>query len=88
MLCLYAAQQMASIDELKGALKEALEHRGVLDELRAAVRSEVFRTLDEGEVTRPRPEGDTWLLNELIREYLLYHGLRHTASVFLPGTFR
>lgn len=76
---------MASIEDLKVAVKESLESRGVLDELRAAVRAEVFRTLEEGETTKPRPEGDTWLLNELIREYLTYHGLRHTQSVFLPG---
>ena len=76
---------MASLEELKTAVKDALESRGVLDELRAAMRAEVFRTLDDTDAQRPRPEGDTWLLNELIREYLIYHGLRHTLSVFAPG---
>jgi hypothetical protein len=79
--------RMASLEELKGAVKDALESRGVLDELRAAVRAEVFRTLNEGDAAKPRPEGDTWLLNELVREYLTYHGLRHTLAVFLPGLF-
>lgn len=78
---------MASLEELKAAVRDALDSRGVLDELRAAVRSEVFRTLDEGDVAKPKPDGDTWIINELIREYLAYHGLRHTLAVFHPGTF-
>lgn len=37
---------------------------------------------------RPRPEppcDETVLINELIREYLCWHGLRDSLSVFIPG---
>lgn len=38
------------------------------------------------DVPRPEPTCDeTLLVNELIREYLIYNGLPDTLSVFLPG---
>lgn len=33
----------------------------------------------------PQPSSETVLLNELVREYLIFNGLRDTLSVFLPG---
>lgn len=39
----------------------------------------------------PRPEppcDETLLINELIREYLCWHGLRDSLSVFIPGAHR
>jgi lisH domain-containing protein FOPNL len=38
---------MASINELKDVLKESLEEKGVLQEIRAKIRSEIFKTLDD-----------------------------------------
>jgi hypothetical protein len=35
-------------------------------------------------LSRPQPSSDALILNELIREYLIYHGYRDTLSVFLP----
>lgn len=40
--------------------------------------------LQEG--PRPEPCDETLIINELIREYLVWHGLRDTLSVFIPGT--
>lgn len=34
---------------------------------------------------RPEPCDETLIINELIREYLVWHNLRDTLSVFLPG---
>jgi hypothetical protein len=39
--------------------------------------------LQEG--PRPEPCDETLIINELIREYLVWHGLRDTLSVFIPG---
>jgi hypothetical protein len=33
---------------------------------------------------RPEPSDDTLVINELIREYLIFNGYRDTLSVFLP----
>lgn len=34
---------------------------------------------------RPEPTNETLLINELLREYLAFNGMRETLSVFLPG---
>jgi len=34
---------------------------------------------------RPEPCDETLVINELIREYLVFNGLRDTLSVFIPG---
>ncbi|PAA92996.1 hypothetical protein BOX15_Mlig026757g1, partial [Macrostomum lignano] len=76
--------QMASVDELKSALKENLESRGVLQDIRASLRAEIYRSLEE-----PRPSGqqrpglsnENLLINELIREYLEFNEYSNAASV-------
>ena len=71
------------------ALREVLEKRGVLGALRARVRAEVFEALEEGETAggggRPAPCRENLVLNELIREYLVYNNYNYTASVLLQG---
>ncbi|KAF4080338.1 hypothetical protein AMELA_G00169350 [Ameiurus melas] len=74
---------MASITDLKSALKETLEARGVLSQLRARMRAEVFRALDDPSEPRPSPSKETLLINELIREYLKFHKYHHTESVLI-----
>lgn len=68
------------------ALKETLEARGVLTQLRARIRAEVFRALDDPSEPRPSPSKETLLINELIREYLKFHKYHHTESVLIAGT--
>ncbi|KAL4624517.1 lisH domain-containing protein FOPNL [Arapaima gigas] len=72
---------MATISELKSALKETLESRGVLGQLKARIRAEVFHALDDTSEPRPALSRENLLLNELIREYLLFNKYRYTASV-------
>ncbi|XP_060774512.1 lisH domain-containing protein FOPNL [Neoarius graeffei] len=74
---------MASITDLKSALKETLEARGVLTQLRARMRAEVFRVLDDPSEPRPSLSREMLLINELIREYLKFHKYHHTESVFI-----
>lgn len=75
---------MATLDELKSALRETLESRGVLNQLKAQIRSEIFAALDDSEVPKPHLSDENLLINELIRDYLLFNGYQHTLSVFLP----
>ncbi|CAM4621125.1 unnamed protein product [Leuciscus chuanchicus] len=72
---------MATITELKSALKETLEARGVLGQLKARIRAEVFSALDDQNTPRPPLSHENLLINELIREYLEFNKYRHTASV-------
>jgi hypothetical protein len=37
------------------------------------------------EDARPEPCNENLIINELIREYLIFNGYRDTLSVFLPG---
>uniref|UniRef100_A0A8C7CRV3 Centrosomal protein 20 n=1 Tax=Oncorhynchus kisutch TaxID=8019 RepID=A0A8C7CRV3_ONCKI len=61
---------MATITELNCALRESLESRGVLGQLKARIRAEVFNALDDQSEPRPALSHDNLLINELIREYL------------------
>ncbi|XP_033907481.2 centrosomal protein 20-like [Acipenser ruthenus] len=72
---------MATIAELKSALKETLESRGVLGQLKARIRAEVFNALDDQSESRPPLSHQNLLINELIREYLEFNKYRYTASV-------
>ena len=64
---------------------ETLEHRGVLGQLRARIRAEVFRALDEQTEPHPPLSNENLLVNELIREYLDFNKYKYTSSVFLAG---
>lgn len=75
---------MASINELKEVLKETLEERGVLSQIRAQIRSEIFGTLNGSTANRPELSKENLIINELIREYLTFNGYQHTLAVFLP----
>ena len=84
----------ATFDELTAALKETLDRRGVLRQIRASLRAEAFAALHNaaeqmdqesdgasGTGRRPplRPENE--VINELIRDYLEFNGYLGTASV-------
>ncbi|XP_035195102.1 centrosomal protein 20 isoform X3 [Oxyura jamaicensis] len=76
-----AVGAMATVVELKQALKEALEKRGVLGQIRANIRAEVFHALDDQSEPRPPLCHENLLINELVREYLEYNKYKYTASV-------
>ncbi|XP_043568072.1 centrosomal protein 20 isoform X5 [Chiloscyllium punctatum] len=72
---------MATVSELKGVLKETLAKRGVLGQLKARIRAEVFSALDDQSEPRPPLSHENLLINELIREYLEFNKYKYTASV-------
>jgi len=81
-----ALQSMADQPNLDEALKEALESRGVLNRLKAKVRAEIYNLVDHpsrGPHTKLL-SNQKLIMNELIREYLLFYDCGDTASVFIP----
>lgn len=67
------------------ALRETLEARGVLGQLKARIRAEVFNALDDQSEPRPPLSHENLLINELIREYLEFNKYHYTASVLTAG---
>ncbi|XP_014750857.1 PREDICTED: lisH domain-containing protein FOPNL isoform X3 [Sturnus vulgaris] len=72
---------MATVAELKAVLKDTLEKRGALAQIKARIRAEVFNALDDQSEPRPALCRENLLINELIREYLEYNNYKYTASV-------
>uniref|UniRef100_A0A7S0HX00 LisH domain-containing protein n=1 Tax=Phaeocystis antarctica TaxID=33657 RepID=A0A7S0HX00_9EUKA len=72
-----------SVDELKTALRETLDRRGILGTMRAHLQSEIFSAIDSQDDARPVLSYENMMMNELIREYLEFNQYRHTLSVFL-----
>eukprot|EP00752_Nemacystus_decipiens_P005786 g5235.t1 len=74
-----------TIDDLKQALVENFEHRGVLGKLKAKVRAEVFHTLEgpQDGLLPPPLSNENLLINELVREYLSYNGYTNALGVFM-----
>ncbi|NXV76451.1 FOPNL protein, partial [Atlantisia rogersi] len=62
-------------------LRDTLEKRGALGQIKARIRAEVFNALDDQSEPRPPLSHENLLINELIREYLEYNKYRYTASV-------
>lgn len=69
-------------------LKDTLEKRGALAQIKARIRAEVFNALDDQSEPRPTLSRENLLINELIREYLDYNKYKYTASVLTAGTGR
>ncbi|XP_040448038.1 centrosomal protein 20 isoform X3 [Falco naumanni] len=72
---------MATVAELKAVLKDTLEKRGALGQIKARIRAEVFNALDDQSEPRPPLSRENFLINELIREYLEYNKYKYAASV-------
>ena len=66
-------------------MKETLENRGVLGQVKAKVRAEVFNALDDRSESKPPLSNENVLINELIREYLQFNQYRYTESVLVSG---
>ncbi|XP_053327096.1 centrosomal protein 20 isoform X3 [Spea bombifrons] len=77
---------MAAVSDMKAVLKDMLEKRGVMGQLKASVRAEVFEALDDRSEPRPTLSHENLLINELIREYLEFNKYKYTASVLTAET--
>jgi lisH domain-containing protein FOPNL len=63
---------MSNINELKNALKESLEEKGVLGNVRALLREAIYEVIETDEKPKPRLSDENLLINELILEYMKY----------------
>ena len=66
-------------------MKESLQNRGVLGEVKARIRAEVFNALEDPSEPRPALSNENMIINELIREYLEFNKYKYTASVLRAG---
>ena len=67
-------------------LKDALDNKGVVNEVKAKLRAEVFSILDDNLYEKPKSSQENLLINELIREYMDFNYLKYSKSVFLKET--
>ena len=77
---------MTSVEELKNALKETLEQRGVLNQIRAIMRQSIFEAIESEDKPQVKLSNENLIINELIKEYLNYNNYLHTSSVFQAET--
>ena len=66
-------------------VKDSLEQRGVLNEVKARIRAEVYSAIERPTEGRPVVSNENILINELIREYLEFNKYKYTASVLTAG---
>jgi lisH domain-containing protein FOPNL len=74
---------MASLEDLKNVLKETLEQKGVLNDIKAKIRAEIFTALDADTAGKPKLSNENMIINEMIREYLEYNKYYNTLSVLV-----
>ena len=72
---------MTTVEELKNALKETLEQKGVLNEIRAKMRQSIFEAIESDDKPQPKLSNENLIINALIKEYLDYNNYLHTSSV-------
>ena len=77
---------MTSIEELKNALKETLEQKGVLNQIRGIMRQSIFEAIQSDDNPQKNLSNDDLIINELIKEYLSYNNYLHSLSVFQAET--
>jgi len=69
------------MEEIKSIIMQNLKQRGDLSQLQAAVRKCVLASIEGLKASpAPKPDGDTYILLEIINEFLRYMGLESTAG--------
>ncbi|BBN12588.1 lisH domain-containing protein FOPNL [Marchantia polymorpha subsp. ruderalis] len=71
---------------LAAALKKTLEKRGALGGMKAKIRAELYKVIDHSD-DEPRSKtlsDRDFIMNELVRDYLLHCKLNYSLSVFTP----
>jgi len=74
---------MATYEDLKEVLKESLQAKGVINKVKANIRSEIFKSIDDEDQEKPKLSYENLIVNELIREYLEFNNYKFALSVFL-----
>ena len=88
------------MDDLKNIVIQTLENEGTLGQLRAQLRTQVFKAIEKNaDPHAKQQDGFQWqnpiaskiheteeskVVAQLVREYLEYYRMEYTLSVFLP----
>nr|ACO12797.1 LisH domain-containing protein C16orf63 homolog [Lepeophtheirus salmonis] len=73
---------MASEEELRDSIRQSLDERGVLSDIKSRLRLEILKSLNEEPEKEVKEESeDNFLINELIKEYCSWNGYLHTSRV-------
>lgn len=76
-------EEILNETDLQAAVKEALERKGVLKDVRAQMRASVYNCLEDRSVPLPEKKSrDLYLASELVRDFLISMNLSSTLSVF------
>lgn len=85
-----ANEQLSSFEELKSTVVKSLETSGLLSQIRAQLRANVFKAIESSQGvsgTQAKELSDrspfTLLSMELVAEFFQFHGLHHSLSVSL-----
>ncbi|KAJ3205618.1 hypothetical protein HK099_000758, partial [Clydaea vesicula] len=77
---------MSTIEEFQQVLKESLEKRGVITDIEAKIREELFNLIENTTESKKLPTKEEILINNLIFEYLQYQNYKHTSALFRKET--
>ena len=69
--------------DLKRAVREKLESKGIIHELKARIRAEVFQTVEDKSFRMPDETPEVFLACQLIKEFLDNFNLSNTSAVFV-----
>ena len=76
---------MDSIEKLKSSLKESLINKGILNEIKANMRQEIYNILDndnDNDINqKPKLTKENIIINELIKEYFNFNGYKFSSNV-------
>lgn len=72
-----------TLESIPRVVRECLERKGVMGDLKARIRAEVFHALEDKASPCPSKPRGVFLASELIRDYLQSFELRSTNAVFI-----
>ena len=73
-------------EDLKFALKNSLEERGILNPIKALMRKAIFDAIDIDNFSKPKIPEENLIINEMIKEYLKYNNYNYSNQVFQSET--
>ena len=71
------------MEKLKSSLKESLINKGILNEIKAHMRQEIYNILDNDNDINQKPKltKENIIINELIKEYFNFNGYKFSSNV-------
>lgn len=69
-------------------MKDALDNKGITNEVKAKLRAEIFSILEDNSYEKPKLSQENLLINDLIREYMDFNHYNYSKSVFLKGNYK